>query len=255
MLPRIDLPRALFRGRYMAAAAAMEYAGVPIDVPMLELLREEWANIQDELIRAIDTSYGVFDGRTFKADRWAQYLAAHNIPWPRLDSGRLDLNDDTFRQMARAYPTVSPMRELRSALSEMRLADLAVGRDGRNRTILSAFRSRTGRNQPSNSKFVFGTSVWLRGLVRPPPGHGIAYVDWEQQEFGIAAALSGDRAMLEAYQSGDPYLSFAKQAHAVPSDATKKTHGPTRELFKQCGLGVLFGMFRTAHRRACSSLP
>ena len=31
----------------------------------------------------------------------------------------------------------------------MRLADLAVGADGRNRTILSAFRSRTGRNQPS----------------------------------------------------------------------------------------------------------
>ena len=27
MLPRIDLPRALLRGRYMAAAAAMEFAG------------------------------------------------------------------------------------------------------------------------------------------------------------------------------------------------------------------------------------
>ena len=46
-------------------------------------------------------------------------------------------------------PAVSPMRELRSALSELRLNDLAVGADGRNRTILSAFRSRTGRNQPS----------------------------------------------------------------------------------------------------------
>ena len=31
MLPQIDLPRALFRGRYMAAAAAMEHNGVPID--------------------------------------------------------------------------------------------------------------------------------------------------------------------------------------------------------------------------------
>ena len=38
MLPHIDLPRALLRGRYMAAAAAMEWNGVPIDVPMLELL-------------------------------------------------------------------------------------------------------------------------------------------------------------------------------------------------------------------------
>ena len=32
MLPKIDLPRALLRGRYMAAAAAMEHAGTPIDV-------------------------------------------------------------------------------------------------------------------------------------------------------------------------------------------------------------------------------
>jgi DNA polymerase I len=34
MLPGIDLPRALLRGRYMAAAAAMEHAGTPIDLPM-----------------------------------------------------------------------------------------------------------------------------------------------------------------------------------------------------------------------------
>jgi hypothetical protein len=242
MAPRIDLPRALLRGRYMAAAAAMEYAGVPIDVPMLKLLREEWANIQDELIQAIDVDYHVFDGRTFKVDRWAHYLVIHGIPWPRLDSGRLDLSDNTFRQMARAYPLVSPMRELRSALSEMRLADLAVGRDGRNRTILSAFRSRTGRNQPSNSRSIFGTSVWLRGLIKPPPGYGIAYIDWAQQEFAIAAVLSNDKAMIEAYQSGDPYLRFAVQAGAIPPDATKESHGPTRELFKQCSLGVLYGM-------------
>jgi DNA polymerase-1 len=135
MLSRIDLPRALLRGRYMAAAAAMEFTGVPIDVSTLKLLREHWGHIQGELISAIDAGYGVFDGRSFRANRWAQYLAAHEIPWPRLDSGRLDLSDDTFREMARAYPAVSPMRELRSALSEMRLSDLAVGHDGRNRTI------------------------------------------------------------------------------------------------------------------------
>jgi DNA polymerase-1 len=90
--------------------------------------------------------YGVFDGRTFKADRFAGWLAGQNMPWPLLDSGRLDLSDDAFRQQARAYPQVAPLRELRSALSDLRLNDLAAGPDGRNRTILSAFRSRTGRN-------------------------------------------------------------------------------------------------------------
>ena len=84
--------------------------------------------------------------------------------------------------------------------------------------------------------------MWLRGLIKPPPGYGIAYIDWAQQEFAIAAVLSNDKAMIEAYQSGDPYLRFAVQAGAVPPDATKELHGPTRELFKQCSLGVLYGM-------------
>ena len=123
----------------------------------------------------------------------------------------------------------------------MRLNDLAVGADGRNRCMLSAFRSRTGRNQPATSKFIFGPGVWLRGLIKPPPGYGVAYIDWSQQEFGIDAALSGDQAMIEAYKSGDPYLAFAKQAGAVPPDATKQSHGPQRELFKACVLGVHTG--------------
>ena len=242
LLPHVDLPRALLRGRYMAAAAIMEHNGVPIDVPTLTLFQLHWTDIQDQLIAAIDADYHVFDGRTFKADRWASFLAANRIPWPRLESGRLDLSDDTFRQMAKAYPVVSPIRELRSALSDLRLNGLTVGREGRNRVILSAFRARSGRNAPSNMRFIFGPSVWLRGLIKPPPGYGVAYIDWAQQEFGIAAALSGDTAMQAAYMTGDPYLAFAKQAGAVPADATKQSHGAQRELFKACALGVQYGM-------------
>jgi DNA polymerase I len=159
-----------------------------------------------------------------------------------LASGNLDLKDDIFREMARSHPAVAPLRELRVALSQMRLSDLAVGQDGRNRCLLSAFRARTGRNQPNNSQFIFGPAVWLRSLIKPKPGYGIAYVDWSQQEFGIAAALYNDPLMQEAYVSGDPYLAFAKQAGAVPEDATQQSHKAEREQFKTCALAVLYGM-------------
>ena len=397
MLPHLDLGLALLRGRYMVAAARMEWAGVPIDADALASLRQHWDGIKGELIRRVDADYGVFvptgqreidpntrlgaailtearnagidphdladaldylwrtereatrdireahraarkvtgltsqrigrledagkdhsnvagldvkarelagtypalgigrgyreDGyeendqaallwdvlrepdpparpkhdpalirqatefvvssgprehpgpRTFSAERWAAYLTRKGIPWPRLESGALALDDDTFKEQARIYPAeVSPIRELRHALSQLRLNELAVGGDGRNRLLLSAFRSQTSRNQPSNSKFIFGPSCWLRSLIRPGLGRAVAYVDWSQQELAIAAALSGDKAMQDCYLAGDFYLTFAKMAGAVPKDATKQTHGAERDQFKTVALGVLYGL-------------
>jgi hypothetical protein len=230
----------------MRAAAKIETRGVPIDVERLALLRARWADIQGGLIREIDRDFGVYDGNHFRADRFAQWLAARRIAWPHLPSGRLELSHDTFREMVRRYPELEPLKELRSSLSQMRLEQIAVGADGRNRTMLSAFQARTGRNQPSNTQFIFGPAVWLRRLIVPPPGFGLAYIDWSQQEFGIAAALSGDPRMLHAYSSGDPYLTFAKQAGAVPADATKESHKVERDRFKACVLAVQYGMGRDA---------
>ena len=140
------------------------------------------------------------------------------------------------------HPEITPLKELRSTLSKMRLKDLSIGKDGKNRTLLSAFRSRTGRNQPSSSKFIFGASSWLRGLVKPEEGMSLAYIDWSQQEYGIAAALSGDENMLKAYLSGDPYLAFAIQAGQAPEGATKKSHKSIRDQFKAAVLAVQYGM-------------
>jgi DNA polymerase-1 len=243
MLPKIDLPRALLRGRYGWAVAAMEHRGVPIDVPMFEHLRGRWKHIQEALVSEVDQRYGVFEGTTFKRNKFTSWLTAKGLPWPRLDSGELDLKDDTFRSMAKAYPAVAELRELRASLGQMRLFDdLAIGPDGRNRTGIMPFRSKTGRNQPSNAKFIFGPSRWLRSLIKPSEGRAVAYLDYSQQEFGIAAALSGDAAMTDAYRSGDPYLAFGKQAGAIPSDGTKASHAADRALFKACVLAVQYGM-------------
>jgi hypothetical protein len=256
MLPKIDLPRALLRGRYMAAAARIEWAGIPIDTGALDTLRTSWTAIQERLIDRIDAGRGIYVGRTFKAERFAAWLIEQGVPWPRLASGALDLSDDCFHEMGRAYPDrVSPIRELRHGLSQLRLEELAVGADGRNRGLLSAFASKTGRNQPSNSRFIFGPSTWLRGLIRPGPGRAVAYVDWEQQEFGIAAALSGDKAMMAAYRSADPYLTFAQQAGAVPRDGTKETHKAERERFKVLCLAVQYGMGADSLARRLDEAP
>src|SRR5262249_19185063 len=103
MLRHIDMPRALLRGRYMAAAAAMEHNGVPVDVPLLEILRREWTGIQEQLIARVDHDYGGFDGRTFKADRFAAWLEKKDIPWPRL-AGSISVTMSFAKQLELTLP-------------------------------------------------------------------------------------------------------------------------------------------------------
>ncbi len=246
LLPRmeenIDWPRALLRGRYMAAVARMEHLGIPIDADLLFVLRREWEGIKKGLVQDIDQAFGVYDGLTFKSDRFRGYLERNGISWPRTPKGVLALDDDTFKEVAKTHSSIEPLRQLRNSLSKLRLNNLAVGRDGRNRCLLSPFGSKTGRNQPSNVKYIFGPAVWYRGLIKPKEGMGVAYIDWSQQEFGIGAALSRDQVMMDAYSSGDPYLAFAKQAGVIPADATKHSHPNEREQFKACTLAVQYGM-------------
>ena len=238
----VGLGRALLRGRYMCAVSRMEHTGVPIDVPTLRNLRNRWEAIKGDLIAAVDADFGVYEQGSFRSSRFGAWLDQQGIVWPRLPSGGLALDGDTFRDMAKTHPQVAPLKDLRGSLGELRLMDLSVGSDGRNRALLSPFASRTGRNQPSNTRFVFGPSVWIRNLITPPEGRALAYLDWKSQEVAIAAALSGDAALQQAVETGDPYLSFARMAGLVPADATKATHPREREMCKVALLGTNYGM-------------
>jgi DNA polymerase-1 len=79
---------------------------------------------------------------------------------------------------------------------------------------------------------------WQRGLVKPPDGYGLGHLDYSSQEFGIAAALSNDQNMIAAYQSGDPYLWFAKKGGLISPDATRATLTTQRRLYKMAVLAI-----------------
>lgn len=242
MLPRIDMPRALIRGRYSPAVARVESVGIPLDMQWLEAIREGWEHIEKRLIAEIDRAYAVYDGVSFRARRWEAWCEMEGIRWPRLPDGSVDLKRETFRQMSKRHPKILPIHELRTSLSQLRPRDLAVGSDGRNRYQVRPFGAKTGRNTPSSSKAIFGPARWIRHLIKPHEGMALAYIDWCQQELGIAACLSGDEVMWRAYKSGDPYLAFARLAGAVPEHATRESHPHEREVYKIGALAVLMGM-------------
>ena len=236
------LGQALMRGRYTVAVGVMQFSGIPIDLQIYSRLQNNWPELKSKLIARVDAAFGVYEGGSFKEALFEAYLAKHGIAWPRLLTGRLKLDRDTFSSMSKRHPQIRPLHELRKTLGELRLNSLAVGDDGRNRALLSPFSSKTGRNQPSTSKFVFGPSKWFRGLIKPTEGTALAYLDWGSQEIAIAAARSGDKLLWEAYASGDPYIAFAIQAGLAPKGATKASHKAIRDRCKSVVLGTNYGM-------------
>jgi hypothetical protein len=252
MVQRGHIPRnyrrffqCLFRGRCMKAAAKMEWTGVPIDVERHSRLVDafESGRLKNSLIETLGKRYGVFDEKgSFREKYLVRLLNAWGIGWPLLPSGRLDLKDRTFKMMAQIHPELEDLRQLIYCLEKLKLRSIIVGSDGYARCWLNPYGSRTGRYQPSNAKFIYGPAIWIRVyLIQAKPGWVVIYLDYEGQEFGIAAALSGDPAMLEAYISGDIYIAFGKQAGLLPAWATKKTHRQQRDQLKVCVLATQYG--------------
>jgi DNA polymerase-1 len=151
-----SLPHALARANFMWAVAQQERRGVPLDKPLLDRIRTQWNSMQLDLVTALDLPFGIYeikDGKPhWRKERFAEYVRRQRMSWPTYPDGSLDERDQTFREMEGKYAHIGPLRELRYSLSKLRLNDLAVGSDGRNRTLLGPYGSKTGRNQPSNAK-------------------------------------------------------------------------------------------------------
>src|SRR5262249_174889 len=72
-----------------------------------------------------------------------------------------------------------------------------------------------------------------------------AYMDWRTQEVGIAAALSGDPALIEDYSSGDIYHALARLCGRTSEPDPikwKKAYPEMRQQMKPLQLGINYGM-------------
>jgi hypothetical protein len=110
---------------------------------------------------------------TFKEALFETYLLHKQIPWPRLDSGRLALDRDTFGNMSKRYPAVQPLHELRKTLDDLKLNKLAVGQDRRNRTILSPFACKDGTQSAEYNQICVWASEMGSRINQARRGNGI----------------------------------------------------------------------------------
>ena len=248
LLPAADVPRALYWSNYSAKAVALIQArGMPIDVTLWNLVQENKRAVIGELLRQFDPSYGSEDPIYTPDGEWSyarfeRWLVNSGVPyWPRLESGRLDIDGDAFRMMSH-IPGVEGLHALRDSLGFIVRARLPIGPDGRNRPSLFPFCTATGRNAHARSPY--NAHAGLRSFMLFPPDTIGAYLDWHAQEVGVAAADSDDAALKAAYRK-DVYHALAGLC-GLTNDPDpirwKKQHPEVRNRMKPLQLGINYGM-------------
>ena len=244
-----DTDRVLHWSNYSAKAVALIQArGMPIDVPLWNLVQENKVAVVAELLRRFDPSHRDDDSiytpegqwSYTRFERWLVRTGAH--AWPRLASGALDISGDAFGLMSH-LPGVAELSALRDVLGFVVRARLPIGRDGRNRPSLFPFGTTTGRNAHCRSPFNAHAAV--RSFMLFPRDSIGCYLDWRTQEIGVAAALSGDLRLIRDYSSGDIYHALARMCGLTddPDPASWKKKDPgTRQRMKSLQLGISYGM-------------
>ena len=248
-LPATSVKHVLHWSNYAAKAVAQIQArGMPIDVPLWNLVQENKSAVIRNLVKKFDPSYGSDDPIYSSDGEWSYERFEHwlinigVVAWPRLESGRLDISSDAFRLMY-YISGIEELHALRDSLGVIMRAKLPIGRDGRNRPSLFPFCTATGRN--AHSKSLFNAHASMRSFMVFPEDTIGVYLDWRTQEVGIAAALSGEQGLMNDYRDGDVYYALAKLCGLTndPDQKRWKIDQPAvRQRMKSLQLGVNYGM-------------
>ena len=199
--------------------------------------------MRDAMVPEIDAQYGVYvrgrDGEWhFNMELFAAYLQRNGIVWPRTERGTLSLKRKTFEDMARAIRSWKTCGSCGTCANKMRKVKLAVGADGRNRTVLWPFQSKDVAHAAEG----IAVDILARRLAalsdqaRARARGRLCRLEFDGvHDRGQSVERSGDAGVLPQRRS---LLVVCKRVGAAPPDATKQTHGMVR-----CA---------TATRSACS---
>jgi DNA polymerase family A len=243
-----DVERVLHWSNYSAKAIAQIQArGMPIDMLLWNLVQEYKAAVVRRLVQRFDPSYGSEYPIYSLEGEWSyvgieRWLASIGVAWPRKESGRLDLEGGTFKLMYHV-PGIENLHALRDSLNVIVKAKLPIGRDGRNRPSLFPFCTATGRNAHAQS--LYNAHAGVRSFMVYPEDVTGVYFDWRTQEVGVAAALSGDQALIDSYKGGDVYHALALMCGATTDPDRKHwkdNNTEDRQRMKALQLGVNYGM-------------
>lgn len=241
----VDLP-------LVPVLAAMEEAGIKVDVPYLkELSRELYERIQ-----ALESGIYGSVGHEFNIGS-PQQLATilfDELKLPgakRTSTGRQSTAADVLAGLRGAHECVELILEHRE-LTKLKstyvdafplIADPETGRIHTTFNQTVAATGRLSSSDPNLQNIPIRTEVGKRvrrAFIAPQPGWKLLSADYSQIELRVEAHMTGDPKLIEAFQAGeDIHAATAAELHGVPLEQVTRD---MRALAKTANFAIIYGV-------------
>lgn len=249
MLPPENDAVASLESELLPVLARMEATGVYADAKELrdigEELREKSKNLELEMVDLVGEPFNP------NSAKQVQYVLFDKLKIPsgkKIKTG-FSVDSDTLEEIGKTYAIANLILEyrsyekLRATYAEGLLKE--IGEDGRIHTTYNQVATSTGRlsseapnlqNIPSGE----GYPARIKGCFRPAEtGWKYLVADYSQIELRILARLSGDEALLKAFELGrDIHAETARFLFPSAKEISKEM----RRIAKTVNFGVIYGI-------------
>jgi DNA polymerase-1 len=231
----------------------IEYNGVNLDVPFLE----DYSKVLDKEIVIIKKK--IFDAaglNTFNLDSPKQVgevlFTKLEIPyrWKRTKTGQFSTNEEKLSELAQEHEIVADLLTYRS-MAKLKstyvdaLPKLISKKTGRIHSSFNQALTATGRLSSQNPNLQNipirserGREV-RKAFIPKDDKHILLAADYSQIELRLVAEISGDKAMLQAFQDGlDIHQATAARIYGVPLDEVTKEQ---RYNAKTVNFSIIYG--------------
>lgn len=230
----------------------MENEGIALDVPALNLFGE---SVEKDLVRLAEEITKIA-GETFNIDSPRQLgeilfdKLKISSKAKKTKTGQYATSEDVLVKHRKDHPIVESVLEYRQ-LKKLKstyidpLPELCDAKDGRIHTHFMQTVTATGRlssNNPNLQNIPIRSAKGReirKAFVAKNENHQLMAVDYSQIELRIIAALSEDKAMIEAFSNGvDIHTSTAAKVFKTPVNEVSREQ---RSKAKAVNFGIIYG--------------
>lgn len=231
LVPEVSKPLVSYEHKISEICSYVDRQGFLLDVEYSQQLSDRWMYEKSVWEAILLTEHGLENANS--NDQVADVI--EETGWKikgRTDTGKRQVNADLYKEIIK---TGTPAQaELASMIQEAQklgkwnntwVAKFLKGRDSDDRchTFVNPLQARTSRMSITGipAQTLPAGDPTVRRCFLAEPGHAIASVDYQTQELRVLAALSGDKTMIEAFQSGADLHQITADAAQVPRKVGK----------------------------------